>query len=173
MAILTGTGIGQADIDLLSRNFALTFPDDYKNFLKNYNGFWVESPDFCNIPFDKVDNGYISFDGLFGNQVNNKNFDIAVINDEFLDELSFIENAFIIGTDPGDNMYVLVTEGQHAGVYYWDRTCLHTEDRKQDYAISGEEDSQHLYLCDVKFEQFFDKIMTLTIKNGMSISSGL
>ncbi|WP_039057642.1 SMI1/KNR4 family protein [Enterobacter sp. Bisph1] len=173
MAIQTGTSIGQSEIDLLEKNFAVTFPDDYKTFLKQYNGFRVASPDNCDIPFDKVDNGYISFDALFGHQVNNENYELTMMNDEFLDELSFIENAVIIGIDPGDNFYVLITEGEQAGVYYWDRSCLHADDLKRDYVITGEEDSQHLYLCDTIFSKFLESLLSLTIKKGMSSSSEL
>lgn len=173
MAILTGTGVAQVDIDLLARDLGVTFPDDYRHFLSTHNGFRVVSPDSCDMPFNKVDNGFISFDALFGHRVNNENFDIAVINDEFLDELSFIGSAVIIGTDPGDNFFVLVTEGKQAGVYYWDRTCLHADDNKQDYAIAGEDDSLHLYLCSKTFTQFFEDVLSLTVKKGMSISSGL
>ncbi|TDT50873.1 SMI1/KNR4 family protein SUKH-1 [Enterobacter sp. AG5470] len=173
MAILTGTGVAQVDIDLLERDLGVTYPDDYKHFFSTHNGFRVVSPDSCDMPFNKVDNGFISFDALFGHRVNNENFDIAVINDEFLDELSFVGSALIIGTDPGDNFFVLVTEGKQAGVYYWDRTCLHTDDNKQDYAIAGEDDSLHLYLCSKTFTQFFEDVMSLTVKKGMGIYSGL
>lgn len=173
MAILTGTGVDPVDIDLLGRDLAVTFPDDYKHFFYKYNGFRVVSPESCDIPFNSVDNGYISFDALFGHRVNNENFDISVINDEFLDELSFIDSAVIIGTDPGDNFFVLVTEGKQAGVYYWDRTCLHADDNMQGYAIAGGDDSLHLYLCQKTFTQFFEEVMSLTVKKGMSVSPGL
>ncbi|MDV5355025.1 SMI1/KNR4 family protein [Enterobacter asburiae] len=173
MAILTGTGIVQTDIELLCKQLAIPLPDDYIQFLKKYNGFWVDSSDGCELPFDKVDNGYISFDAFFGYQVNNEKFDLALANDEFLDELSFIEHAVIIGCDPGDNFFVLVTEGEQAGVYYWDRTCLHADDSKQDYTISGDDDYLHLYQCSENFSVFFEKILTLTVKNGMATSTGL
>lgn len=173
MAILTGAGLGQTDIDLLAKNFAVTFPDDYRAFLAKYNGLRVESPDYCDLPFDKVDNGYVSFDALFGQDVSNENYDISVMNDELLDELSFVENAVIIGIDPGDNGYVLITEGEQSGVYYWDRSCLHVDDAKQDYDIAVDEDSQHLYLLAGTFQQFFDILSGLTIQKGMSVSTGL
>ena len=88
MAIFTGIGIGETDINNLARKFSVTFPEDYSDFLKTYNGFRVKSPDYCNIPFNKVDNGFISFDVLFGHGVSNKYFDISTMNNELLDELS-------------------------------------------------------------------------------------
>jgi len=175
VAIFTDTGIGEMDIDNLAKKFSVTFPDDYSDFLETYNGFRVKSPDYCNIPFDKVDNGYISFDVLFGYGVSNKYFDISTMNDELLDELSFVENAVIIGADPGGNYYLLITEGDQSGVYYWDRTCLHLEDVKQDYSIAddNEEEPQHLYLVAGNFQQFFDLLAAQTIQQGMSVSPGL
>ncbi|ELY2855694.1 SMI1/KNR4 family protein [Cronobacter dublinensis] len=175
MAIFTGTGIGETDIDNLGRKFSVTFPDDYSDFLKKYNGFRVKSPDYCNIPFNKVDNAFISFDVLFGHGVSNKYFDISTMNDELLDELSFVEHAVIIGADPGGNYYVLITEGGQSGVFYWDRTCLHLEDVKQDYSIADEdeEETQHLYLVASTFQQFFDILAAQTIQQGMSVSQRL
>ncbi|EOC3062513.1 SMI1/KNR4 family protein [Cronobacter dublinensis] len=175
MAIFTGTGIGETDIDNLARRFSVTFPNDYSDFLKKYNGFRVKSPGYCNIPFNKVDNGFISFDVLFGHGVSNKYFDISTMNDELLDELSFVEHAVIIGADPGGNYYVLITEGGQSGVYYWDSTCLHLEDVKQDYSIADEdeEETQHLYLVASTFQQFFDMLAAQTIQQGMSVSLGL
>lgn len=175
MAIFTGTGIGETDIDNLARKFSVTFPEDYSDFLKTYNEFRVKSPDYCNIPFNKVDNGFISFDVLFGYGVSNKFFDISTMNNELLDELSFVEHAVIIGADPGGNYYVLITEGGQSGVYYWDRTCLHLEDVKQDYSIAeeDEEETQYLYLVASTFQQFFDMLAAQTIQQGMSVSQEL
>ncbi len=173
MAIMTGSSIAQTDINYLEGRLSVTFPKDYQDFLKKYNGFRVMSPDYCDIPFDKVDNGFISFDALFGHQANNKNFDILELNEEFLDELSFIDGAIIIGIDPSDNCYVFITRGDESGVYYWDRTCLHTEDKHQDYAMEGEDEFGNLYFVEKTFTQFFEKIMDITVRQGMSISTGL
>lgn len=97
------------------------------------------------------------------------------MNDELLDELSFVEHAVIIGADPGGNYYVLITEDGQSGVYYWDSTCLHLEDVKQDYSIADEdeEETQHLYLVASTFQQFFDMLAAQTIQQGMSVSLGL
>ncbi|EOW6673450.1 hypothetical protein ACOZZ3_004307 [Cronobacter dublinensis] len=38
MAIFTGTGIGETDIDNLARKFSVTFPDDTLIFSKNITG---------------------------------------------------------------------------------------------------------------------------------------
>ena len=38
MAIFTGTGISEADIDNLAGKFSVTFPDDYSDFLKHITG---------------------------------------------------------------------------------------------------------------------------------------
>ncbi|NIF24411.1 SMI1/KNR4 family protein [Candidatus Pantoea multigeneris] len=173
MAILTGVSISQIDIDLLAKRLSVVFPDDYKNFLSNYNGFRVSSPDHCDIPYNNVDNNFISFDALFGHKVNNDNYDIESVNDDVIDELSFISNAVVIGIDPGDNFYVLVTEGEKSGVYYWDRACLHADDKKNNYSISGEDGYLHLYFYAKTFKQFFDLLIGQTIKKGMTVSSGL
>ncbi len=173
MAILTGVGISQIDIDLLAKNLSVVLPDDYKKFLSHYNGFRVSPPDHCDLPYNNIDNNFISFDALFGYKVNNGNYDIENMNNEIIDELSFISNVLVIGVDPSDNFYVLVTQGEKSGVYYWDRTCLHSDDKKQDYSIPGEEDSFHLYFYAKTFKQFFYLLLDHTIKKGMTISSEL
>lgn len=173
MAILTGIGINEESIKLLAENLSVVFPDDYKKFLINYNGFIVTSPDYCDMPYDNVDNNFISFDGLFGINVNNENYDIEYINSDVVDELSFMSNVLVIGVDPGDNFYVLVTEGEKSGVYYWDRTCLHSDDEKINFSIAGPDESLHLYFCTKTFEQFFELLLDQTIKKGMTVSSGL
>lgn len=171
MAVVTGSGIGQADIALLAKKFSVTFPRDYSDFLRTYNGFRVKSPDYCNMRFDKVDNGFISFDALFGHGGSNEYFDMLAMNQELLDELDFVAAAAIIGADPGGNYYVLITEGKQSGVYYWDRSCLHAEDAKRGYDIAGGEPFQHLYQVAATFQQFFDTVAALTIRKGMSVSA--
>ncbi|WP_017348782.1 SMI1/KNR4 family protein [Pantoea sp. A4] len=173
MAILTGVGISQIDIDLLAKRLSVVLPDDYKKFLSHYNGFRVSSPDHCDLPYNNVDNNFISFDALFGHKVNNENYDIENINDDIVDELSFISNAVVIGIDPGDNFYVLVPEGEESGVYYWDRTCLHADDKKNNHSSLGEKNALHLYFYAKTFNQFFDLLLDQTIKKGMTVSSGL
>ncbi|MDI4745884.1 SMI1/KNR4 family protein, partial [Salmonella enterica subsp. enterica serovar Kentucky] len=42
------------------KNFSLSFPDDYKDFLSRYNGFVVKQPDFCEFDYDSVDDGAIA-----------------------------------------------------------------------------------------------------------------
>ena len=173
MPILTGLSIDKQDISYLEGHFSVAFPDDYKDFLKKYNGYRIVAPDYCDLPFDKVDNDFISFDALLGYKTSNSNFDIVEINEELLDEISFIDGALIIGMDPSDNGYVLITKNNLAGVYYWDRTCLHAEDNKQSYDISDDDDLNHLYLINKTFSDFFGSIMNLTVNKGMKLSTGL
>lgn len=56
--------------------------------LEKYNGLRIDYPDYCDIPFDKVDNGYVSFDSLLGHDISNQNYDISVMNEELFDGLS-------------------------------------------------------------------------------------
>ncbi|WP_149022879.1 SMI1/KNR4 family protein, partial [Salmonella enterica] len=42
MPVSCGNGLAENQIRDLEKNFSLSFPDDYKDFLSRYNGFVVK-----------------------------------------------------------------------------------------------------------------------------------
>lgn len=89
----------KAIIDL-EDHYKMTLPADYKLFLAQHDGCRIISPTYCELKFAGVDDGFIAVDVLFSTKTTNENFSLLSINNEYLEELDFIENAFLIGTDP-------------------------------------------------------------------------
>ncbi|MBD2827019.1 SMI1/KNR4 family protein [Xenorhabdus szentirmaii] len=171
MPILHSVGLTDLDIENLENKYRISFPNDYKLFLRKYNGFYFVSPDYCEFDYDGVDEGIIAFDAFFGDGIESEHYNLQAQNDSFLDEINFIKNSFIIGADPGGNFYILVTEGEHSGVYYWDRTHLHAEDELQEYTIEEVEECGNLYKVSDSFGDFFKAIFKFS--EGVSFSPSL
>ncbi|MGY5956775.1 SMI1/KNR4 family protein [Kosakonia sp. BK9b] len=173
MPVSCGKPLPVTEVQTLTTKYAITLPDDYQEFLKKQNGFVVKSPDYCALDFQGVDEGIIAFDALFGLHTLNENYDLHYHNDEFLDEIAFIRNAFIIGDDPGGNYYILVNDAGRRGVYYWDRTHLHAEDAIQAFAIPEQDECGNLYKLTPDFAAFYDLIAANTLARGMKINNDL
>ncbi|MBD2782869.1 SMI1/KNR4 family protein [Xenorhabdus szentirmaii] len=173
MPIKHGISVDDREIFSIEQRYSITLPKSYCSFLKKYNGFYIEDPDACNLEYHGVDDGEIAFDSLFGINIENENFNLDEINNDYLDEISFIKNTLIIGTDPGGNFYVLVTEGESKGIYYWDRTHLHVEDDVQDIAINEVDECGNLYRISDSFETFFKQLLSQTEDKGMKLIQGL
>ena len=151
MTIVYSDGLSDKELAVIEGKYGLKLPVDYRLFLSNYNGCRVTSPNYCYLPFKDVDDGFISFDSLFSVGSENENFCLEYINDECLSELESIGYSFLIGSDPGDNFYFLVTEGASSGVYYWDRAEIHSD------SVDGK---INVYKICEKFEVFFEMILS-------------
>ncbi|MDQ0048826.1 hypothetical protein J2T18_003126 [Paenibacillus polymyxa] len=161
MSFAIESGLLPAQIAVLEEEIQRILPTGYKRFLSQYNGFYVAAPFYCNVPFDRVDNGDIDLTCFFGYEVSNKNHDLLAINDEFLDEINHVESALLIGADAGDNFYVLTCNEYTPYVYYWDRTHLHAYDDKLNYDIAEQDECGHLYLVATDFATFFNQVIEL------------
>jgi cell wall assembly regulator SMI1 len=118
-----------ADIDKLERASGAVLPEDYKAFLRRHNGLAIGSPGYCQLPFQKVDDGEIAFANLFGVELGKSPMDIGAFNREFISEIAFVGKVLAIGDDGGDNPYVLRLDQAPGTILYWDRTHLHRADR--------------------------------------------
>lgn len=172
MPILYGAGLSDTEIASLEDYFDIKLPVDYKKFLLDYNGLLIKYPDYCNIEYHGVDDS-VAVNALFGYMIENKIFDLKGQNDNFLDEIFFIKNSIIIGVDPGDNFYVLVVCGEFSGVYYWDRTHLHSDDSKQNYFFEEVNECGNLYRVADSFDSFFKIIYDYAKAHNMSFDKGL
>ena len=173
MPISCGSRLLETQIRDLEQEFSVHFPDDYRDFLSSYNGFVVKQPDFCELDCDAVDDEAIAFYALFGVSISNKNNEVRHQNKQYIDDIGFVKNAFIIGSDPGGNYFVLVCEGGVEGVYYWDRTHLHAEDEKQLFDIHEKNESGNLYKIHNEFKDFFREILKNTLDVGMDFNRDL
>jgi len=117
-------------------------PNDYREFLLNYNGgipqirnstFWVESLKE-NIPLDV----------LLGLDVNK--LDLFERNAEYKTDL--LPNCIIIGDDPGSGMIVLMQSVEIQGIYYWDHS----------YFFSQSSANSNVYRIADNFTQFINML---------------
>ncbi|CAI2531880.1 SMI1 / KNR4 family [Serratia ficaria] len=173
MPVSCGNGLSDVQISDLEKIYGVHFPNDYKGFLSSYNGFVVKQPDYYEMHCDGVDDDLIAFYALFGLGISNKNNELSHQNNEFLDEIKFIKNVFIIGADPGANYFVLVCEGEMNGVYYWDRTHLHADDDIQGFSIPEVNACGNLYKVHDDFSSFLSELVKNTIGDGMSVNKDL
>jgi len=173
MPISCGRSVTDAEINTLEKEYNIRLPEDYKKFLERDNGFVVKSPDFSEIDYDGVDEGIIAFYALFGLGAKNHNHDIKHHNDNYLDELDFIEDKIIIGDDPGGNYFLLINGDNKKGVFYWDRTHLHAEDDIQNFEIAEENECGNIYRITDNFSDFYEKISETTIAQGMIVTNDL
>jgi len=158
MPIVYRPGLTNSDISKIEQVLKKKLPTDYKTFLSNKNGFFISDPDFSEISTDKISDGVISFDRLFGLNENEGCNDLLSFNGEFISELNHLSGAIAIGEDGGGNPYVLLTEGKNSGVYYWDRTHLHEGDPINKFDIKEVGDSGNLFLISNSFKDFYKLI---------------
>jgi cell wall assembly regulator SMI1 len=163
MPFLYKPGLSDTDIQGLEQRLQKKLPSDYKDFLKKRNGFYATAPDYVSLALDKVDEGSIAFDRLFGLIPDEESNDLLAFNEEFIDELSFLDNSIAIGEDGGGNPFVWIAEAGKEGLYYWDRTHLHESDDKNDFDIAERDGCGNLFFLAPDFTSFFDLILSTFI----------
>jgi len=173
MPISCGKPLSGSEIHSLETKFNISLPHDYREFLEKKNGFVVKSPDFSELNYDGVDEGIIAFHAFFGIGTQNHYNDIDYHNDNFLNEIDFLKEKIIIGDDPGGNYYLIINVDDKKGVYYWDRTHLHSEDDIQAFAIPEKNDSGNIYKITDDFSSFYNFVSQTTVEIGMKISNDL
>lgn len=64
MPISYGKPANKDEIKVLEGKLKVSLPEDCKEFLRLKNGFAVKSPDFCELEYEGVDEGFIAFYAL-------------------------------------------------------------------------------------------------------------
>jgi len=100
----------------LEKNFRIKLPDDYKNFLIQYNGGSVA--DGC-LYVKELDE-YMPMGYFFGIGIETGFADIIKINEEYDDDIP--KKSLLIGTDEGSGFLLLVNDGKNDGIWYYDHT---------------------------------------------------
>lgn len=160
MSFLYNPGLSDADIQGLEQRLKKSLPSDYRDFLKKRNGIYLTAPDYVSLPLDKVDEGRIAFDRLFGLMPDEASSDLLAFNEEFINELSFLGSSIAIGEDGGGNPFVWVAEAGKEGLYYWDRTHLHGNNDKNGFDIAEHDGCGNLFFLAPDFKTFFELIIS-------------
>ncbi|EOL45082.1 SMI1/KNR4 family protein [Enterococcus caccae] len=138
-----------SDVDILSleEKFDIVFPDDYKEFLENYNGGLPKK----NYLITHLANTgeEIVLGSLLGIS-ENENFDLGTWFFEYEDELP--PSSFIIGTEYNSGLFIMITIGDEKGVYFWD-------DAQE---LEGSSDEENVYWVADTFNGF---LKSFTIKD--------
>lgn len=124
------------------KSIGFSLPEDYKQFLIEYNGGTARVR-YSTFKVEEL-NENIPLDVLYGLGVEKKQLDLQKVNDEYIDDM--LPNCIIIGDDPGAGMIVLINDDDYEGVYYWDHS-FH-------FAQSSEE--ENIYKVADSFKAFID-----------------
>lgn len=158
MPIVYKKGLTANEVARVKLELNTSFPAEYCDFLQKMNGLFIAAPDYVEIPLSSVEGGFISFDRIFGWHPQDECNDVVAFNKEFIEELAFLSNVIAIGDDGGGNPYVIVSESERDGVYYWDRTHLHEEGSIKKADILERDDSGSLYFISSTLGEFYKLI---------------
>lgn len=119
-------GYGKASIDSII-NFEeminFTLPEDYKKFLREFNGGSARENIFYVPKLEEI----IPLDVFFGLNIDRR-LDLRTWYNEYKrDMLPF---SFIFAHDPGTGFIVLINGPDVKGVYFWDHSCAFPQSNK-------------------------------------------
>ncbi|PLR78369.1 SMI1/KNR4 family protein [Bacillus sp. V3-13] len=134
----------EVDIRNLEEYLGFSLPEDYKTFLRKYNG-GTSKVRYSKF-FVKELNQEIPLDVLYGIDVD-QTFDLQRCHEEFEEDM--LDQSLIIGDDPGSGLIVLITDPEHCGVYYWDHSFYFSQSNEDEntYKIA---DSFDLFINGLK-----------------------
>lgn len=133
--------VDEITINKFEVEIGFSLPEDYKNFLVNYNGGSFKESNF----FVAELNEEIPLHVLYGLGVD-KGLDLNTWYDEYEEDL--IKGSIIIGHDFGSGIIVLINDLETKGVYYWDHS-FH-------FPKSNEE--ENTYKIANSFKEFIDEL---------------
>ncbi len=121
MRIISFKNSQSVDLNALEEMSGFSFPQQYKEFLSEYNGGLVDQDE--PLELGVLGTEYtVSLSVLFGMNTDISDFDICFINSLYEDDIP--ENAMVIGaTDDGGLIFVLFAENDFV-VCYWDRNLV-------------------------------------------------
>ncbi|KIV73185.1 MULTISPECIES: SMI1/KNR4 family protein [Bacillus] len=112
----------EEEIESFEEFLGCSLPDDYKIFLRDYNG-GTSKKRYSNFFVEEL-HEEIPLDVLYGINVD-QTFDLKECHEEFEEDM--LPESLIIGDDPGSGLIVLILEPKHYGVYYWDHSFYFAE----------------------------------------------
>ena len=116
MAFISINDVDNNFIDSIEKRFGFSLSNQYINFLMEYGGVVITSPNYVEFEISYLEDSSISIEHIFGSE-------IFELNHEFLNEVEDYIDCIIIGADPGGN-YFLLGKKTHR-IFYWDRTWIH------------------------------------------------
>ncbi|MGT2743052.1 SMI1/KNR4 family protein [Streptococcus plurextorum] len=130
------------DIHELEKKFNLVLPEDYKQFLLNFNGGETIDYELNKIRIPKIDDE-INLDLLFGVRPDEQGVDIQKWTEDYIDDL--LECSLIIGDTIQHGFIIIWISGdENQGIYYYDDT----------YTLASSSDEGNTYYLAPTFTEF-------------------
>lgn len=134
------------DILDLQQSFTIELPKEYIDFLREYNGCIVEKNDSNKVFIEDLST-HINIDVLYGLNTGSTTSDIRTWTNKFKDDL--FEKSIIIGDDLMHGFIVMICEGEHSGIYYWDDS----------YQFDESTDEENTYWIAENFSDFIKQLL--------------
>lgn len=131
------------DISNAELKYDIVFPDDYTDFLMNFNGA-IAGVD-ANAELVSTEE-YIDIDSLFGLHCKKDFLDFEHWMSKYGDEIP--PDFVIIGRDILGGFIILGCSEEHAGVYYWDSA----------FNFKTSNANRNVYSVAESFTEFFEKL---------------
>lgn len=120
-----------------------TLPNDYKEFLINYNG-GVPEVKYSTFTLNELQEN-IGLQVLYGLDLE-ENLDLREWYEEYEDDL--LDDCLIIGHGIGFGFIVLVNSPEVYGVYFWDNS----------FELENSSEDENIYKISDTFRQFIDEL---------------
>lgn len=127
----------------LEDEIGFTLPNDYKEFLINFNG-GVPEVKYSTFTLNELEEN-IGLQVLYGLDLE-ENLDLREWYEEYEDDL--LDDCLIIGHGIGFGFIVLVNSPEVSGVYFWDNS----------FELDNSSEDENIYKISATFREFIDEL---------------
>lgn len=135
--------VKEEEIFKLEDEIGFTLPNDYKEFLINFNG-GVPEVKYSTFTLNELEEN-IGLQVLYGLDLE-ENLDLRDWHEEYEDDL--LDDCLIIGHGIGFGFIVLVNSPEVSGVYFWDNS----------FELENSSEDENIYKISDTFRQFIDEL---------------
>lgn len=135
--------VKEEEIFKLEDEIGFTLPNDYKEFLINFNG-GVPEVKYSTFKLNELEEN-IGLQVLYGLDLE-ENLDLREWYEEYEDDL--LDDCLIIGHGIGFGFIVLVNSPEVSGVYFWDNS----------FELENSSEDENIYKISDTFREFIEEL---------------
>lgn len=135
--------VEEEEIFKLEEEIGFTLPNDYKEFLINFNG-GVPEVKYSTFKLNELEEN-IGLQVLYGLNLE-ENLDLREWYEEYEDDL--LDDCLIIGHGIGFGFIVLVNSLEVSGVYFWDNS----------FELENSSEDENIYKISETFKEFIEEL---------------
>ncbi|WP_294364762.1 SMI1/KNR4 family protein [uncultured Clostridium sp.] len=135
--------VKEEEIFKLEDEIGFTLPNDYKEFLINFNG-GVPEVKYSTFKLNELEEN-IGLQVLYGLNLE-ENLDLREWYEEYEDDL--LDDCLIIGHGIGFGFIVLVNSTEVSGVYFWDNS----------FELENSSEDENIYKISDTFREFIEEL---------------